>query len=45
MEQISKVVHQNAAISEQASAFTEQLSAQARLMTDLILKFNFKQKG
>lgn len=42
MEQIAKVVHQNAAISEESSASTEQLSAQASLMSQLINKFKFR---
>ncbi len=39
IEQISNVVHQNAAISEESSASTEQLSTQASMMTELIEKF------
>lgn len=42
MEQIAHVVHKNAAISEESSASTEELSAQASLMSDLIMKFRFK---
>ncbi len=41
MEDISNVVHQNAAISEESSASTEELSGQARLMSQLIQKFRF----
>ncbi len=39
MKQISNVVHQNAAISEESSASTEELSSQATEMTELIQKF------
>lgn len=42
MEQIAKVVNQNAAISEESSAFTEELSAQATAMSGLICKFQLK---
>ncbi|MFI3254597.1 MAG: HAMP domain-containing methyl-accepting chemotaxis protein [Eubacteriales bacterium] len=45
MEQISHVVHQNAAISEESSAATEELSTQAQLMSNLIEKFNFNQRS
>lgn len=39
IEQISNVVHQNSAISEESAAATEELSAQASMMTELIEKF------
>lgn len=39
IEKISHVVHQNAAISEESSASTEELAAQTSAMTDLIEQF------
>lgn len=44
IETISSVIHNNAAISEESSASTEELSAQATLMTELISKFNIDKK-
>lgn len=41
---ISEVVHQNSAISEESAASTEELSAQAISMMELIEKFHVKSK-
>ena len=42
MEQITGVVHTNAASSQQSSATAQQLSAQSSVMRDVVARFNLK---
>ena len=41
---ISDVVHSNSATAEESAATSEQLSAQAQVLKDLISKFKFKER-